>query len=90
MIQNNGVMIRQFGAAMQMIQRLAMMNPQIGAMAVQQGLMDPQVLMDMQAQQIAQSEPGTAEERAARNTAGGDNSQAAKARVRAANAASPM
>lgn len=89
-IQNNGIMIRQFGAAMQMIQNLAMMNPQIAAMAVQQGLMDPQMIMDMQAQAEQAAPGGSPEERAARNTAGGDNSQAAKARVRAANAASPM
>lgn len=93
-IQENAVMLQQFQAAMQMIQQLAMVNPQIAAMAMQQGLIDPQQMQQAQAQQMqAQpSEPqqnGTPEERAARSTGMGENSQAAKARVRAANAASP-
>ena len=100
-IQENAVMLQQFQAAMQMIQQLSMMNPQIAAMAMQAGLLDPEAMAAMQqqamAEQQAQSQPqgrpsgeGTPEERAARaTTAGGDNSQAAKARVRAANAAQP-
>ena len=99
-IQDNATMLQQFQAAMQMISQLAMMNPQIAAMAMQAGLIDPeQMAMQQQAmaEQQAQSQPqgrpsgeGTPEERAARaTTAGGDNSQAAKARVRAANAAQP-
>lgn len=95
-IQENATMLQQFQAAMQMIQQLAMMNPQIAQMAMQAGLVDPEQMAAMQ-QEMAQSQPqpqqqqskGTPEERAARATTGGDNSQAAKARLRAATAAEP-
>ena len=94
-IQENATMLQQFQAAMQMISQLAMMNPQIAAMAMQAGLLDPEQ-MAMQQQAMAEQQPqpqeqseGTPEERAARATTGGDNSQAAKARLRAATAAEP-
>lgn len=91
-IQNNGIMIRQFGAAMQFIQNQAMVDPAFGAMAMQSGLLDPNQMMAMGGQQQTARQPssnGTPEERAARATEGGDNSQAAKARVRTANMAIP-
>ena len=83
-------MLQQFQAAMQIIQQAAMVDPMIGQMAMQAGLMAPEQMQAM-AQQQAQAQPqqGTPEERAARATTGGDNSQATKARVRAANAALP-
>lgn len=92
-IQENATMLQQFQAAMQMISQLAMADPMIGQMAMQAGLIAPEQMQAM-AQQQAQAQPGqpqqgTPEERAARATTGGDNSQAAKARVRAANAAAP-
>ena len=95
-IQENAVMIQQFQAAMQLITQLSMMNPQIAAMAMQAGLTSPEQMaaietdnqMNQAQAQQAQSQ-GTPEERAARATAGGENSQAAKARVRAATAAMP-
>ena len=93
-IQENATMLQQFQAAMQMIQQLSMADPMIAQMAMQAGLLDPEMAGQMQAQAMAQQpqaqpQQGTPEERAARATAGGDNSQAAKARVRAANAALP-
>lgn len=91
-IQNNGIMIRQFEAAMGMIQQLSMIDPAIAQMAMQQGLIDPEMAAAMQQQQAGpERAPSgeTPEERAAGATRMGDNSQAAKARVRAANAASP-
>lgn len=95
-IQENAVMLQQFQAAMQMIQQLAMMNPQIAQMAMQAGLIDPeQMAMQQQAmaEEQAQSQPqqqskGTPEERASRVAT--DNSYAAKIRKRSAEAASPM
>lgn len=92
-IQDNAVMLQQFQAAMQLISQLAIADPMIGQMAMQAGLIAPKQMMAQQ-QAAAQSQPGqpqssTPEERAARATAGGDNSQAAKARVRAATAAQP-
>lgn len=95
-IQENAVMLQQYEAAMKMISQLAMVNPQIAAMAMQAGLVDPeQMLMQQQAmaEQQAQSQPqeqskGTPEERASRVAT--DNSYAAKIRKRSAEAASPM
>lgn len=95
-IQQNGVMIRQFQAAMQLIQQMAIIDPAIAQMAMQMGLIDPMMMDQMMAQQAgpkggqqSRDSSGTPEERAARATTGGDNSQAAKARVRAASAAQP-
>jgi hypothetical protein len=94
-IQQNGVMIRQFQAAMQLIQQMAMIDPAVAQMAMQMGLIDPMMMDEMMAQQQSQRPPsqsgqsGTPEERAARSTGQGDNSLAAKARVRAATAAQP-
>lgn len=97
-IQENAVMLQQFQTAMQMIQQLSMMNPQIAAMAMQAGLLDQEAMAAMQQQAMAeqqtQSQPqerqnqGTPEERASRRTT--DNSYAAKIRQRSAEAASPM
>ena len=93
-IEQNSIFLQQFQSAMQLIQQEAMMNPQFGMAAVQQGLLDPEQMaqqMQAQAPQPKQGKPseGTAEERAAKATAGGGNTQAAKARVRAANMAIP-
>ena len=86
-------MLQQFQAAMQIIQQAAMVDPMVGQMAMQAGLIAPEQMQAMAQQQASapggQPESSTPEERAARATAGGDNSQAAKARVRAANAALP-
>ena len=89
-IQENAVMLQQFQAAMQIIQQVAAVDPVVGQMAMQAGLMSPeQMAPQMSPPQPQQPQQGTPEERAARATTGGDNSQAAKARVRAANAALP-
>ena len=95
-IQENAVMLQQFNAAMQLINQLAMMNPQIAAMAMQAGLTSPEQMAQMATdQQMAQEQPmrsgeGTAEERAARDISKTDHSMATKARLKAANTASPM
>ena len=90
-IQDNAVMLQQYQSAMQLISQLAMADPMIGQMAMQAGLIAPEQMMAQQQgpQQPGQPQSGTPEERAARATTGGDNSQAAKARVRAANSARP-
>ena len=93
-IQNNGMMIRQFQAAMQMIQMEASLNPAFAQMAMEQGLIDPQMAMGMQQAQAeaVQGQPsggGTPEERAARNTGSGETTRTAKVRQRVASAAEP-
>ena len=89
-------MLQQFQAAMQLINQLSMADPMIAQMAAQAGLIDPnQMAMPMPQgggappQGNASASEGTAEERAAANVARTDNSQAAKARLRAANSALP-
>ena len=94
-IQQNAVMLQQFQAAMQLIQQLSLMNPQIAAMAMQAGLTSPEEMAAMQTEaQMSQAQPqqkgeGTPEERAARNIDKTDHSMATKARLKAANTASP-
>ena len=96
-IQDNAVMLQQFDAAMNLIMNLAMQDDGIAAMAMQAGLTSPEMMADAQmnaeqaqAQRPAPKKgPGTAEERAAANVKEGDNSQAAKQRVRAANMSAP-
>ena len=98
-IQENATILQQFNAAMSLIMNLAMQDPMIGQMAMQVGLASPEMLADMETNmQQASAHPqapkrskdvGTAEERAAANVKAGDNSQAAKARVRAANMTAP-
>lgn len=93
-IQQNATMLQQFQAAMQLIQNQAMVDPAFGAMAMDMGVLDPmamQAQMQEQAQhsQPGQKEQGTPEERAARATTGGDNSQAAKMRARVAQSTVP-
>jgi hypothetical protein len=86
-IQQNGVMMRQFQSAMQLIMRMAQVDPMVAQMAAEQGLIDPMMVQQMQQ---AQAQEGTAEQRAAKNgTAKGDNSLAAQARTRVAHAAEP-
>ena len=91
-IQENAVMLQQFQAAMQIVQQIAMVDPGVAQMAMQAGLLSPEQ-MPQQQPMPQQGQPrqqgGTPEERAASSTGMGDNSQAAKARVRAANAAQP-
>ena len=92
-IQENATMLQQFQAAMQLINQLSMADPMIGQMAAQAGLIDPtQMPMPAPTQPMGGAMPqgeGTAEERAAANVSRTDNSMAAKARLRAANMASP-
>ena len=94
-VQENGIRIRMFDAAMNLITQLAMMDDRIAAMAMQAGLLTPEGMADLQIQSMEQMPapgkvtPGTPEEKVAKATSGGDNSQATKARVKAANAASP-
>jgi hypothetical protein len=89
-IQQNGIMMRQYQAAMQMIMMMASVDPAIAQMAAQQGLIDPNMMMGMQGPaEGGESEEGTAEQRAARATGRGDNSLATQARTRVAHAAEP-
>lgn len=102
-IQENAIMLQQFDAAMNLIMNLAMQDDGIAAMAMQSGILSPEQMAGMQterqqamdrgaAQARASSNRqgvGTAEERAAANVKEGDNSQAAKQRVRAANMSTP-
>ena len=102
-IQDNAIMLQQFDAAMNLIMNLAMQDDGIAAMAMQSGILSPEQMAGMQterqqamAQGAAQARAssnrqgvGTAEERAAANVKEGDNSQAAKQRVRAANMSTP-
>jgi hypothetical protein len=101
-VQENGIRIKMMDAAMNLITQLSMMDDRIAAMAMQAGLLSPEQMADMktgmamgqegpqQGPAPGQPQQGTPEERAAKKSvAGGENSQAAKARVRAANAASP-
>lgn len=102
-IQENAIMLQQFEAAMNLIMNLAMQDDGIAAMAMQSGILSPEQMAGMQterqqamdrgaAQARASSNRqgvGTAEERAAANVKAGDNSQAAKQRVRAANMSTP-
>ena len=91
-IEQNSVIMQQLQAAMGMVQNLSMMDSGIANMAMQQGLLDPEMAMQMQQarpQQNAPKEDGTPEERAARAARGGDNSLAAQARVAAANRSIP-
>jgi hypothetical protein len=95
-IQQNATMIQQYQAAMQLITQLSMANPQIAAMAMQAGLTSPEEMAMMQteaqaaqAQQMPSQSEGSAEDRAARGISKTDNSQAAKARLRAANLTAP-
>lgn len=88
-------MLQQFQAAMQIIQQAAMVDPMVGQMAAQAGLIDPNMVPQPQMagappqQSAPSSGEGTAEERAAANVSRTDNSMAAKARLRAANMAAP-
>ena len=92
-IEQNSIFLQQFQSAMQLINQLAMLDPRIAQMAMQAGLIAPEQMQAM-AQQMGepqgQPQSSTPEERTTRATMAGENSQAAKARVRAANAASPM
>ena len=91
-IQENATMLQQFQAAMQMINQLAMANPQIAAMAMQAGLIDP-AMMAQQQQQQAQEQSEAQPNQKQSQSGGGSNrglSYADQIRNRVANAASPM
>ena len=91
-IEQNSMIMQQLNAAMGMVQNLSMMDPAIAQMAMQQGLLAPEQMMQMQQAQPKQNAPkeeGTPEERAAKAARGGDNSLAAQARVAAANRTLP-
>lgn len=91
-IQQNSMIMQQLQSAMMFIQQVAMMSPEIGAMAMQAGLLQPeQAQAMMQAQQPRSgggvNNQGTPEERAAKTST--DTTLTAKARMRAANASNP-
>lgn len=101
-VQENGMRIRMMESAMQLITQLAMQDDRIAQMAMQAGLLSPEQMAGMatdqqeaQAQAAARQQvqrekrEGSAEERAAANVKNGDNSQAAKARLRVAESTSP-
>ena len=87
-IQQNAVMLQQYQSAMQLIQQLSMMNPQIAAMAMQAGLTTPEqmAMMQTESQQIQQNAQQQMQE------GNGDKglSYADKIRRRVAEATSPM
>lgn len=89
-IEQNSLFLQQLNAAMQLIQNQAMIDPAFGAMAMQQGLLDPSQMPAPQAPMGGSPAPsdGTPEERASRNPL--DNSYAEKIRQRSANAANPQ
>lgn len=93
-VQANAIMLQQFQAAMQLIQQQAMMDPAFGMMAMDAGLIDPQMMMaQQQMQQQAGAQQGqpqgsSPEERATRIAT--DGSYADKIRRRSANAANPQ
>jgi hypothetical protein len=92
-IEQNSNIMQQLEAAMGMVKNLSMMDPGIAQMAMQQGLIAPEQMDEMQQQaappQNAPKQEGTPEERAAKAARGGDNSLAAQARVAAANRSIP-
>lgn len=93
-IEQNSMIMQQLDAAMGMVQNLSMMNPGIAQMAMQQGLIAPEQMAEMQQQaappqQKGGKEEGTPEERAAKAARGGDNSLATQARIAAANRSIP-
>ena len=83
-IQQNSLFMQQLQAAMGLIQQQAMIDPQFGMIAMQQGLIDPEMMAQAQSQTAG---PGTAEQ-----TEGNTEhmSYADKMRMRSANAASPV
>ena len=88
-IEQNGLIMNQLQAAMQLIQQQSMVDPVFGQIAMQQGLIDPeQMAMGQQAMAAQQGQPqqGTPEERVSAT----GNSYADKIRKRSAEAASPM
>lgn len=101
-LQENSMIMQQLQSAMQMIQQMSALDPNIAMMAVQQGLIAPEeaaqmdmVRDDAQAEQQQQSETpgdprakkGTLEQRI--NRVPSDSPAAAKTRARAANASNP-
>lgn len=101
-VQENGTRIRMMESAMQLITQLAMADDRIAQMAMQAGLLSPEQMAGMATEQDEaaaqanarqqvqkQQREGSAEERAAANVRKGDNSQAAKARLRVASSTSP-
>lgn len=88
-IEQNSTFLQQFQAAMQIIQQAAMVDPMVGQMAMQAGLIAPEQAAAMAQQMgVPQGQPqeGTPESRVAAS----GNSYADRIRERSANAASPM
>lgn len=87
-IEQNGLIMRQFQAAMQLIQNQAMVDPAFGQIAMQEGLIDPQQMAEQQQAMAQQGQPreGTPEERVSAT----GNSYADRIRKRSAEAAAPM
>lgn len=98
-VQENGVRIRMMESAMQLINQLSLMDPRIAQMAMQAGLVSPEQMAGMKTNMMeaqgafrkppARKDVGSAEDRAAANLKEGDNSQAAKARLRVAQSTAP-
>lgn len=94
-LQQNSMIMQQLQAAMQMIQQQAMIDPAFGMMAAQQGLVDPAMMAEAQAQAAAAQQgpapaggKGTPEERVERRAT--DSAVGARIRSRAANASNPQ
>jgi hypothetical protein len=85
-IEQNSILLQQMDAAMQLIQQQAMIDPVFGQMAMQAGLLDPEMMQQGPAPSMGQPQEGTPEERASAS----GNSYADKIRQRSANAASPQ
>ena len=100
-IEQNSTILNQLNMAMQLIQRQAMADPAFGMMAADAGLIDPMQMQQMMggpAPEEQQAEAGQApgkpsgispEERAARQSAGGENALVAKARLKALQSTQP-
>lgn len=89
-IQQNAVMLQQFQAAMQLITQLAMVNPQVAAMAMQAGLTSPEQMAAMQTDSQMQAQENAQQMQASGGGSKKGLSYADQIRDRVANAASPM
>ena len=85
-IEQNDIIMQQLNAAMGMIQDLAMANPMVAEMAMSKGLIEPEQMMDMQAQQ---GRPTQGQAEGLKSGPKG-NSYAEKIRARSANATAPQ
>ena len=94
-LEENSVIMQQFQGAMQFVQQAASLDPALAQMAMQQGLIPPEMAAQMQMAQEEANAPrpderakkGNPEQRA--NRVATDSPVAARTRERAANAANP-